>query len=385
VFLDGASASTVTPAVAELPEKLVRGKRYRCTLKVRKNSLNAIWNDVPVVYWEGDLRSFRHDRDKPRKDPRFPDIGVNSGSVLFHSARMIEFLPPVPPPELAALQQQWDKLHAERVKNPHETALTKLQADYLGGLQRARAEAVQMRQTTLAEALAQEQQRVASKQPLPDTDASGTPADLKILRQIYRSALAGLERQRTDNQTELLKPYLSRLMALEKELAQAGRLNDAVAVKAHHDSMSANGPGQSPAGAKPTVAAAGSPTLSATDMDDAAANQISIQGVMDVCWIKIRGNLLWIENRLGKLPSSLKINGKSWEPDWPNKRMSEAFEAFDKPFQLQDHVVPRVSLLRGRGTVTVHQVPSPSNSSTLVLNVTDPPGGSDTYSFRVSW
>jgi serine/threonine protein kinase len=385
VFLDGARASTVTSSVAELPEKLVRGKRYRCTLKVRKNSLNAIWNDVPALYWEGDLRRFRHDRDKPRKDPRFPDIGVNSGSVLFHSARIIEFLPPATPPELAALQQQWDKLHAERVKEPHEAALVKLQADYLGGLQRARAEAVQMRQTSLADALAQEQQRVSARQPLPETDANGTPTDLKILREIYRTALAGLEQQRVNNQTELMKPYLSRLLTLEKELAQLDRNIDAATVKAHHDLMSATETGKSPNRANPPVMAAESSGAAATTVNAAAANQITIQGVMDVCWIKIRGNQLWIENRLGTLPSSLKVNGKNWEPEWPNKRVSAMFDAFDKPLRLQDNVTPRVSLLRGRGTVTVHEVPSPSNSSTLVLKVTDPPGGSDTYSFRVSW
>ena len=243
-FLDNAPAAAVTEVVVQRPEILVPGKRYHCVLKVRKDSLEAVWNDVPILYWEGDLRRFRHDAANPTTDPRYLDIGVNSGSVLFHKVQVTEFFPAGSNPELAALKTQWQTLERDKILKAHDAALIQLDAGFLGGLDRLSAEAAKAGQASLVSALAKEKVRLALKQPLPASDDAVLPDDLKRLRSIYRTELAKLDRQRAETHAALVAPHLVGLRTLEAELTQSGRADEAVAVKSYHDAIAT--PAKSP-------------------------------------------------------------------------------------------------------------------------------------------
>jgi len=307
--LDGTTHTNAEPSI-RFPGRLPKGNRHVCTVKVRRGQIAALWNGQPVLFWEGDLSRFKN----PPLElgaPRFPTIYLSKGTVVFHQATLVEFVPAslavaskpemaddsplkeskikapasAPPPELAVLQQQWDKLHQERVLAPHESALAQLNANYLGGLERALADAQKAGQAAVAAALADEKQRVSEKRPLPAEDAPGLPASLSRLRGIYRGELAKIEAQRQANLTELATPYLRRLDALETELAQKQRLPDSTAVRQYRAEISALAPPlPAPVATVATVAAkpgVAPPSVPATwDAARKAGGRLRVKGFM---------------------------------------------------------------------------------------------------------
>ncbi len=158
------------------------------------------------------------------------------------------------PPELTALQQQYDKLLVERVTGLYDADVAKLNAGYLAGLDRAAATAQSAGELDTVLALTAEKKRLEAKQPVSATDDAGTPAALKNLRTIYRTSLAKLDEQRTANHTALLTPYATRLQQIEADLTKAGRIADAVAVKTYREGLGTN-----PAPTAPVTPAASTP------------------------------------------------------------------------------------------------------------------------------
>ncbi len=164
---------------------------------------------------------------------------------------------PLLPSELTTLQQQYDKLLLERVTGIYDTDLAKLNAGYLGGLERAEATAQSGGQLDTVLAIQAEKKLIqgggvanspsggrdlASPAPsaIPATDDARTPDALKNLRTIYGTSLAKLDEQRTTNHTALLTPYATRLKQIEADLTKAGRIPDAVAVKQYREGLGTN-------------------------------------------------------------------------------------------------------------------------------------------------
>lgn len=149
------------------------------------------------------------------------------------------------PPELVTLQQQYDKLVVERVSGIHEADRAKLNTGYRAGLERAVATAQTAGELDAVLAIQEEDKRVkaaGAANPVPAKDEAQTPAALKSLRGIYRSSLAQLDEQRAANHAALLTPYLTRLRQLETDFTKAGRIPDAVLVKAYRESLGTAAP-----------------------------------------------------------------------------------------------------------------------------------------------
>jgi hypothetical protein len=92
-------------------------------------------------------------------------------------------------PELKALHEQFVKLQAERVTAPFEAEVAKLNAGYVGGIDRKIAEEKAAGHLDGIIALEAEKKLLADQQPIPADDAEGTTANLKALRGIYRTPM----------------------------------------------------------------------------------------------------------------------------------------------------------------------------------------------------
>jgi len=150
------------------------------------------------------------------------------------------------PPELAALNAQFIKLQAERVTVPFDADLTQLNAGYLGGIDKAIAAEKAAANLDGILALEAEKKLFAEKLPLPETDDEKTPAALKQLRAIYRTAQAKIEAQRRTNLKTLTGPLAARLQQMETDFIKSDRIADAKTVRGYREALSESSPGLQP-------------------------------------------------------------------------------------------------------------------------------------------
>jgi len=111
--------------------------------------------------------------------------------------------------------------------------------------------------------------------------------------------------------------------------------------------------------------------------------------------IKLSGKRLWIEHRDFERPIKMTVRGQPWEPVWgsaPNESSPDSTGNLTEAYPLPAAFKPRspnavkVSKRLGRGTVSIIDLPKPSNDQTVAILVDDGPmGGADTYEFTVSW
>ena len=139
-------------------------------------------------------------------------------------------LPAAPPPELTTLQQQYEKVLAERVTAPFDTAKGDLDTKFIGALDRAADEAKKTGKLDDVLAIQDDKKRLSEKLPLPEDDDK-TPEPLKQLRAIYRGQLGKLIDQRGTSHNAILPAFTAKLQALETTLTKADRINDAKAVR----------------------------------------------------------------------------------------------------------------------------------------------------------
>jgi serine/threonine protein kinase/formylglycine-generating enzyme required for sulfatase activity len=142
-------------------------------------------------------------------------------------------------PELVVLQEQYEKLQAERVTAVFAADVAKLNSGYLGGIDR---EIVKERAAGHLDgvlALEEEKKRITAKQSVPERDGTGTLAAVKNLRIIYREAYAKLEAARLTNSKALTDPLVPRLKALEADLAKQNRIANAMAVRKYWEKLPA--------------------------------------------------------------------------------------------------------------------------------------------------
>ncbi len=140
-------------------------------------------------------------------------------------------------PELVVLDEQFQKLTAERVTAPFEADVAKLNAGYLGGLERKSAEEKAAGRADGVAALEAEKKLINDKQPVPDEDDAKTTAVLKTLRGIYRAAHAKLEATRAANLKGLTDPLKTRLQQLEAEMTKKERVGDAKVVREYRERL----------------------------------------------------------------------------------------------------------------------------------------------------
>ena len=136
---------------------------------------------------------------------------------------------PVPGSRLAGLDAQYSAVIELNIDKPHLARVAELDASYTGALERAMQAAARDKNLKEALALRDEIQRVADKEPLPETDAGAAPS-LAKLRGTYREALGKLLAARRQAAAPVLGKFTAALAALQDELTQAGQLDDASAV-----------------------------------------------------------------------------------------------------------------------------------------------------------
>ena len=140
-------------------------------------------------------------------------------------------------PELKALHDQFVKLTAERVTAPFTADVAKLNAGYVGGIDRKIAEEKAAGQLDGVIALEAEKKLLADQYPIPAEDAEGTLANLKALRTIYRAAYAKIDAARAASLKLLTDPLTLRLRQLEAGLTKKDRIPDAKTVREYREKL----------------------------------------------------------------------------------------------------------------------------------------------------
>jgi len=148
-------------------------------------------------------------------------------TTLLHSA----------PLELDVLRQQYDKVYAERVTSPHETALAGLNTKFTAALDADIATSKQAGKLDDVLAISADRKRVTERHPLPAEDAEGTPESLIKLRAIYREQSARIETDRATNANALIEPFSVKLQELEVNLTKADRIEDATQVRTFRETL----------------------------------------------------------------------------------------------------------------------------------------------------
>jgi len=100
--------------------------------------------------------------------------------------------------------------------------------------------------------------------------------------------------------------------------------------------------------------------------------------------VKVSGDRLWIEHDEAQLPSQIFVNGKPWHPIWTDK-VSAPLEGLSPAFKPRDSTKVKLTQLKGRGPVSIIQLPTSANDQTLAFRINDSDGGADTYQISVSW
>jgi len=172
-------------------------------------------------------------------------------------------------PELKALHEQFVKLQAERVTAPFEAEVAKLNAGYVGGIDREIASEKKAGHLDGVIALEAEKKQVKGARTPSSAVVGGdagegtrtpddvqTTAALKKLRDIYRAAYAKIEATRAENLKALTDPLDARLQQMEATLTQQDRIAHAKTVREYREGLVAE--------AKPPITPPPTPTPTGT-------------------------------------------------------------------------------------------------------------------------
>ncbi len=100
--------------------------------------------------------------------------------------------------------------------------------------------------------------------------------------------------------------------------------------------------------------------------------------------VKVSGDRLWIEHEEFQLPAQIFINGKPWHPVWTDK-VSEPLQGLSPAFNPRDPTKVKLTQLKGRGPVSIIQLPTSANDQTLAFRIDDNQPGADTYQISITW
>ena len=158
--------------------------------------------------------------------------------------------------KIAEITTQFQEAYDRDVDKPHLAAIADLNSKYDAALKRSLDEATAAGNLEEALKLRTETDRLTQKQPLPPVDLDSLPESLKQLRATYRSALAKLDEDRDAKSQPFYDQYDNLLEALQTELTQAQKLDDALAVKAKRDAIALDRPKIAAPEPEPAMAAA---------------------------------------------------------------------------------------------------------------------------------
>ncbi len=206
------------------------------------------------------------------------------------------------PPELAALDAQFNSLKAERVTAPFEAEVATLNAGYLDRLKKMIAEEKAAGNLDNILALDAEQEHVVFQQTIPGSDDEKTLPGLKTMRGIYREAHAKLLAKQAENLTTLVEPLAKRLAQLESDLAKADRIADAKTVRAYREKVAATME-QIPNGALTPEGAASAPLSASRPPGEVAAIRDSLEPGHDLSKLPV-----WLQDA-AKSGGKLRIWG----------------------------------------------------------------------------
>lgn len=202
-------------------------------------------------------------------------------SGAFHPAESAPDLPP----ELATLDAQFIALKTERVTGPFEAEVAKLNSGYLDRLKKLIAEEKAAGNLDGLLALDAEQEHVAFKQTVPETDDEKTPANLKATRQIYREAHAKLVATRAANLSALAGALDKRLAQMESELIKTDRIADAKTVREYREVLAA----QTPATSEATPASVAGPTMPEPTPSSNLAMKDGVTNTLGMKFLPVKG------------------------------------------------------------------------------------------------
>jgi hypothetical protein len=126
----------------------------------------------------------------------------------------------------AQYRTEWER----NVVAKHAAAVAELDGKYAGALDRAMQEASKAGRLEEAVALKKEIQRITDKLALPRTDVDVPPV-VANFRKTYRDQLARLAVEREKAGNPIVQQFGMALVALQTELTQAGKLEEALVVK----------------------------------------------------------------------------------------------------------------------------------------------------------
>ncbi len=131
---------------------------------------------------------------------------------------------------LEEIEAQYRSAWELSVVAKHASAVSELEGKYAGALDRAMQEASKAGRLEDALALKKEIQRVTDKIALPETDEDVSPV-VATFRKTYRDQLARLVVEREKSGNPIVQQFGMALVSLQNELTQAGKLEEALAVK----------------------------------------------------------------------------------------------------------------------------------------------------------
>ncbi len=149
--------------------------------------------------------------------------------------------------QIAAITTQFQEVYDRDLGKPHETAVADLDSKYAAALERALDASTSEGKLDEALKLREEKVRVQERKPIPTSDEATLPESLKTLRATYRKALAELESAKAEKARPFWETFDSALVALQTELTQSQRLDDALVVKAKRETIQKQLSGSTPA------------------------------------------------------------------------------------------------------------------------------------------
>lgn len=100
---------------------------------------------------------------------------------------------------------------------------------------------------------------------------------------------------------------------------------------------------------------------------------------------KVKDGKLWIEHKSWSKPTEISVNGHSWKPQWTGND-SDQFVTFVPPLAPFGGSPVEIRKIKGRGSATIKQTPTPENGGTLVVEFNDgTESGAAHYEARISW
>jgi hypothetical protein len=177
------------------------------------------------------------------------------------------FAQTAPAPEQAVLEQRYTTDLREKVEQPHQAALQRLNDSYRVTLETALKKAAGEGKLDDAVALQKESKRFAETSTVPESDEPGTPAELGKVRAAWRAEAARLAKVRAAALQPIQQAYVASLRLVEKELTRLLKLDEAIAVRTKIDALTAELAKAAPPPAAPIATATPAATPARTPLN----------------------------------------------------------------------------------------------------------------------